>query len=98
MLVLSLGGFVGCMNLKVDANVPDYSGGSHRKINSSRVPKTSSYQDCRYELNRAYNYIGSLEKKVQKREKKIDKLERDKKKLKKENSRLKDRLKRYEDD
>lgn len=96
--VLCLGTFVGCMDIKVDTKVPDYSGRSHRKVDSSRVPKTSSHKDCREKLNRAYEYIGSLERKVKKCEKKIDKLEQDKKKLKKEKSQLKDKLERYEDD
>jgi len=88
---------VGCANLKINANVPEGYIPRSPKVDSSRVPKTSTHAECREELERAYEYIRYLEHKVEKRENKIDKLERDKKELKRKISRLEDKLEKYED-
>ncbi len=87
----------GCASVNVDAKIPSGYFPHSPKVDSSRIPKTSTRAECREELTRAYEYIRYLEHKVEKREKKIDKLEQDKKELKKKISRLEDKLEKYED-
>jgi hypothetical protein len=86
----SLAALIGCATI----NVPDKIdvGGYSRspRVDSRRVPKTTTINECHDELYRAYAYIQSLERRNQK-------LEDDKDRLKSENSALKKRLKRYQE-
>ncbi len=95
--LLSLLLFVSCASINVDAKIPSGYVSHSPKVDSSRIPKTSNHTECREELERAYEYIRYLERKVEKREHKIEKLEKDKKELKRKISRLEDKLEKYED-
>lgn len=90
----SILGLAGCVNVQVPEIPESYGGRPAPRVDSSRVPKTRTHDECRVELNRAYEYIGSLERRNQR-------LENDKDKLKAEVKQLKNQLKasgkRYDD-
>ena len=97
MLIIGFFFIFGCASINVDAKIPSAYVSHSPRVDSSKVPKTSTHAECREELERAYEYIRYLERKVEKREKKIAKLEKDKKELKRKISRLEDKLEKYED-
>ncbi len=59
----------GCATINVPEDINVNYGGRSSKVDSSRVPQTRNHEECRAELNKAYNYIRSLERKNQKLEK-----------------------------
>jgi hypothetical protein len=91
LLILILTGLVlvGC-SPSVNIEVPDGYYDRPAKLNSAKVPDTTSHNECRDELYKAYAYIRSLERKVVK-------LEETKAELKAKKSRLEKRLEKYED-
>ncbi len=82
---------------KFTLNVPDGYGPSRSKVDSSKVPRTTTHPDCRDRLQEAYQYIRRLESKVKRLEKDKKELKEDKKELKTKAKRLEKRLDRYED-
>jgi len=81
----------GCLNVNVpEEPVRVYTSQSSPKVDSRRVPKTTTLSNCQTELNNAYVYIQSLERRNQK-------LENDKAELKAKVKSLEKRLDRYED-
>lgn len=62
----------GCLNVQVPREVN--INGSDR-VDSRTVPKTTSHEDCRAELNRAYARIRELEHDLQRCKQKNDQLE-----------------------
>ncbi len=89
MASMSLAILVGCLNVNVPEEVVVHHQADAR-VDSSRVPQTRNLEQCRTELNKAYRYIQTLERKNKS-------LEKDKAELKLENKQLKKRLERYED-
>ena len=85
----------GCAKLSI--NVPDSYGSSSSKVDSAKVPRTTTHPDCRDRLQEAYQYIRRLESKVKRLEKNKKELKEDKKELKAKAKRLEKRLDRYED-
>jgi len=99
MFKMALGGVVlgfvlivlgGCVQLPGNVDVQVGNPSSSPRVDSTRIPPTSSHEEARQELQKAYGYIRGLERKV-------NKLEEDKSELKAQVSQLKKRLKRYED-
>ncbi len=81
----------GCVNVTVpEEPIRVYSGSSAPRVDSRRVPKPTTLSECQSDLNSAYAYIQSLERRNQK-------LEADKAEQKRKIKDLERRLKRYED-
>lgn len=74
----------GCVSLKAPENVHIANRNEPRRVDSRRVPLTSSHEDARQKLAEAYERNRYLEDKVQR-------LERDKRELKDELDDLKDK-------
>ncbi|MBN2445316.1 MAG: hypothetical protein JXO22_01225 [Phycisphaerae bacterium] len=53
-------GLTGCVTVKAPERI-DIGGGRAERVDSSRVPATSSHEQARAELEKAYRYIQSLE-------------------------------------
>jgi len=94
-LVCSL---AGCVSVKAPETVS--VGGSSRPepVDSSRVPATSSHEEARHELAKAYQNIQYLEKENAKLERKVVKYKRSRERCKDQLEECEDRLKKYEDD
>jgi hypothetical protein len=86
---VALLGVAGCFSPTVNVpSPPDVYVSRSPRVDSSRVPKTRTHEECRAELERAYGYIVTLERRNQR-------LENDKANLKAEVKRLKSQLKAY---
>jgi len=88
MVVVIAGIVGGCVNISPpDVNV---NTSSSPRVDSSKVPKTSSLSQCQDELQTAYARIQYLERRLEKARAENEKLKSEKKQLEK-------RLDRYED-
>lgn len=93
-IVISLSGLAtlalvsACVNVKAPENIE--IGGKSYTSGSSRAPNPGSLDECRTELNRAYNRIDSLERRC-------DSLEKDKKKYKEERDEWKEKYEKLKD-
>ena len=89
LAIMSILAVIGCASITVPENI-NVGYGQPSKVDSERVPKTRTLEDCHTELNRAYVYIRRLEQKNLQ-------IQEDKDELKEQNSSLKRQLKRYEE-
>lgn len=87
----------GCVSVKAPREINVGSSGKPAHVDSGHVPATSSHEDCRQELDKAYQNIRYLERKVGDLERKVKKCEREKEVREDDLERCKDRLERYED-
>ena len=93
---LVLGSALGCLD--VDARAPDIyldrGGPPPENVNSAQVPATSSHEQARAELQKAYNQIRYLEDENRRLKKKVEDEKRRGDEYKEKHEKLKDR---YED-
>jgi len=87
-VLLVMTALIGCAQVSVD--VPEGLISQRPRVDSSKVPPTTTHSECRQQLEIAYGEIRRLERKV-------DGLEKDKKELKDENKKLEKQLKKYHD-
>ncbi|TWT44662.1 hypothetical protein RAS1_10770 [Phycisphaerae bacterium RAS1] len=87
---LALGVMSGCVSVKAPERI-DVGREPPPPVDSSRLPATATHDECRYELEKAYQNIQYLEGEN-------SRLERKSQEYKRERDDYKKRLKRYEDD
>lgn len=88
-LLLVLGLSAGCVSVKAPEKIVVGSG-SPPPVDSSRVPATSTHEEARAELNKAYQNIQHLERENQRLRQKADEYKR-------ERDDARRRLEKYED-
>jgi len=80
----------GCVSVKAPEKI-EIGGGRPEPVDSTRIPETSSHEQAREELRRAYENLQYLERENERLREKAEKYKR-------ERDQYKDRLKRYEKD
>lgn len=81
-LLGALAAAVGCVNVKAPERI-EVGGGRAQPVDASRLPATSSHEECRAELERAYAYIQDLERQNARLEEKAEKYKRERDEQKK---------------
>lgn len=93
LVVLSVGmvlvGLCGCVSVQTPREV-NIGSSRPEPVDSSRVPATSSHEDCRDELRRAYQNLRYLEREHAKLERELDECDA-------ERERYEDELERYQE-
>jgi len=80
----------GCVSVKAPREINVGGSSKPPPVDSSRVPRTSSHEDCRHELEKAYQNIQYLEREVSHWKEKADEYKR-------ERDRCEDKLENCED-
>ena len=89
-LVGLAGTSAGCLSVRMPERV-EVGSSRPEPVDSSQIPETSTHQEARAELHKAYENIQYLERENQRLHEKADKYKR-------ERDQYKDRLKKYEHD
>jgi len=90
--------FTACLNVKAPERIEVHGGGSYEDTGPAEIPPTSTHEEARAELQKAYDRIALLKRENSRLHRKIDDLEEDLDKAKDERDEYKDRAKRHRDD